>query len=178
MEVDWNLKILGQCFQFFFFRIPAKITNKINKLCAPWWNLLDIFLVTLQEHFVCRQRWCKSDDFNTNWPETAIPSWHGPLNIINFVKFHTNFTFAKLWWLGLWWRFFSLAQFFTTPWSLKNWPMLQPYMSLKCLLEFSEEPRQMDVRYEEHLHGASIHFFQHHKSARNNHGNFLGSTFQ
>ena len=30
-----KLENIGPMFSIFFFRIPAKITNKINKLCAP-----------------------------------------------------------------------------------------------------------------------------------------------
>ena len=50
MDKVWNLKKLGQLFHV--FRLCLQKSPKYFMVSAPWWNLIDIFVITLQEHFV------------------------------------------------------------------------------------------------------------------------------
>ena len=47
MDVDWNLKKLGQVFILRLQKSPKK-----HKVAALWWNLSDFFFITVHNHFV------------------------------------------------------------------------------------------------------------------------------
>ena len=53
---DWNLKKLGHCIFQVLNDMPEEIFQKtiimITVVSVPWWNLFEIFFITLQEHFV------------------------------------------------------------------------------------------------------------------------------
>ena len=120
----------------------------------------------------------QSDDFNTELTQDSNTLMTWPPQHHQLHQISCKLYFCETVVIRTKMKIFFLDTVFHHTLIFKNWPMLQPYISLKCLLEFSEEPKQLDLRYEEHLNSASTHFFQHHKSARNSHGNFLGSTFQ
>ena len=56
MEMNWNLKKLRHFFFSSFNDMPEEIFQKIiimiTEVSVFWWNLFDIFFITLQEHFV------------------------------------------------------------------------------------------------------------------------------
>ena len=56
MEVDWNLRKVAPFFFSSFNDMPEEIFQKIiimiTVVSVPWWNLFDIFFITLQQHFV------------------------------------------------------------------------------------------------------------------------------
>ena len=49
-HMDWDLKKLAQPQVLILFL--QNITQKIMTVSAPWWNLFDIYFITLPEHFL------------------------------------------------------------------------------------------------------------------------------
>ena len=60
MDMDWNLKKLGQPIN----TMPATIIVKGMMVTASKWNFSDIFFITLQEHFVYGQRHYSATTYN------------------------------------------------------------------------------------------------------------------
>ena len=73
MDMDWNWKVLGQLFQVI---IPCLQESPRNIMVfAPWWNLLGIFYITVQEKFVyCLGHLIMASAHK--WPKTVISLWH------------------------------------------------------------------------------------------------------
>ena len=68
MDMHWNLTKLSQHFQVLTYGMPSKITKQNVVVSAPWWNLFDIFVITLQGHFCVwvKRSWYVSGKLPTN----------------------------------------------------------------------------------------------------------------
>ena len=51
MEMDWNLKKIGQFFRVLMLGVP-KMLKKFIMVSPLWYNLFDIFVVALHKVFV------------------------------------------------------------------------------------------------------------------------------
>ena len=67
---------LAQLFQV-FMRYTYR-QKKIIMISDPWPKLVDIFFISLTEHFVLRKsHWVLTSA--QNWPKTTISLWHSPV---------------------------------------------------------------------------------------------------